>query len=167
MISVLKFANNMLQIDEGFSDEDLEANLQRDKHARLTNSVNQLIDQLTPSAPDTQLRNACDQLVSPVLLYSSSEHTPEHFMIAQYYDRITGNAGADGLLAWDARHFGSTRGAMLQRGVYETASDNQPGMTTSFPVILLGFDCISKLVTEELGFLESFCLIGYVCTSII
>jgi hypothetical protein len=42
----------------------LEANLQRDKHARLTTAVNQIIDELTPSAPDFQLRDACDQLVS-------------------------------------------------------------------------------------------------------
>ena len=42
----------------------MEANLQRDKHARLTTAVNQIIDELTPSAPDFQLRDACDQLVS-------------------------------------------------------------------------------------------------------
>lgn len=53
-----------LQIDEGFAEDDLETNLQRDKHARLCNMVNQLIDELTPSAPDFQLRDACDQLVS-------------------------------------------------------------------------------------------------------
>ncbi|KAI0292680.1 hypothetical protein B0F90DRAFT_1920254 [Multifurca ochricompacta] len=52
------------EIDEGFDEDDLEANLQRDKHARLTSAVNQLIDELTPSAPDFQLRDACDQLVS-------------------------------------------------------------------------------------------------------
>lgn len=51
------------QIDEGFSDDDLESNLQRDKHARLCNTVNQLIDELTPSAPDGQISNACGQLV--------------------------------------------------------------------------------------------------------
>lgn len=52
-----------LQIDEGFSEDDLEANLQRDKYARLCNTVNQLIDELSASAPDFQLREACDQLV--------------------------------------------------------------------------------------------------------
>jgi hypothetical protein len=51
------------QIDEGFAEDDLEANLQRDKYARLTTAVNLLIDELTPSAPDFQLRDACDQLV--------------------------------------------------------------------------------------------------------
>jgi hypothetical protein len=55
------------QIDEGFAEDDLEANLQRDKHARLCNAVNQIIDELTPSAPDFQLRDACDQLVSKIL----------------------------------------------------------------------------------------------------
>ncbi|KAF8489636.1 kinase-like protein [Russula emetica] len=54
------------EIDEGFAEDDLEANLQRDKHARLTTAVNQLIDELTPSAPDFQLRDACDQLLSIV-----------------------------------------------------------------------------------------------------
>lgn len=52
-----------VQIDEGFAEDDLETNLQRDKHARLCSMVNQLIDELTPSAPDFQLRDACDQLV--------------------------------------------------------------------------------------------------------
>lgn len=52
------------QIDEEFAEDDLEANLQRDKHARLCNSVNQLIDELTPAAPDFQLQEACNQLVS-------------------------------------------------------------------------------------------------------
>ena len=51
------------EIDEGFDEDDLEANLQRDKYARLCNNVNQLIDELTPSAPDFQLREACDHLV--------------------------------------------------------------------------------------------------------
>lgn len=54
----------MQQIDEGFAEDDLETNLQRDKHARLSNLVCQLVDELTPSAPDFQLRDACDQLVS-------------------------------------------------------------------------------------------------------
>jgi hypothetical protein len=52
------------QIDEGFAEDDLEANLQRDKYARLTTAVNLLIDELTSSAPDFQLRDACDQFVS-------------------------------------------------------------------------------------------------------
>jgi hypothetical protein len=58
----------LYQIDEGFSEEDLESNLQRDKYARLSNTVNLLIDELTPSAPDFQLREACDQLVSSLYL---------------------------------------------------------------------------------------------------
>ena len=51
------------QSDEDFVEDDLEANLQRDKYARLTSTISQLIDELTPSAPDFQLRDACDQLV--------------------------------------------------------------------------------------------------------
>lgn len=51
------------QIDEGFSEDDLDTNLQRDKYARLCNTVNQLIDELSPSAPEFQLQNACNQIV--------------------------------------------------------------------------------------------------------
>ncbi|KAI0035206.1 hypothetical protein K488DRAFT_76773 [Vararia minispora EC-137] len=51
------------EIDEGFDEDDLEANLQRDKYARLTNTISSLIDELSPSAPDFQLRDACDQLL--------------------------------------------------------------------------------------------------------
>lgn len=67
------------QIDEGFSEDDLDANLQRDKYARLCNTVNQLIDELTPSAPDFQLRDACDQMVDFLLL---SIHRDEGVLIA-------------------------------------------------------------------------------------
>jgi len=56
---------SLLQIDEGFSEEDLESNLQRDKYARLCTTVTQLIDELTPSAPEFQLQNACIQIVGP------------------------------------------------------------------------------------------------------
>ncbi|TFY66122.1 hypothetical protein EVG20_g4965 [Dentipellis fragilis] len=56
--------SNKSWIDEGYAEDDLEANLQRDKYARLTNAVNQLIDELNPSAPDFQLRDACDQLIA-------------------------------------------------------------------------------------------------------
>ncbi|KAF5334339.1 hypothetical protein D9758_018242 [Tetrapyrgos nigripes] len=55
------------EIDEGFSEEDLEANLQRDKYVQLCNQVNSLIDQLTPSAPDFQLSDACDQLFTIIV----------------------------------------------------------------------------------------------------
>lgn len=53
----------ILQIEEDFVEDDLETNLQRDKHARLCNLVNQLIDQLTPTSPDYTLRDVCTQLV--------------------------------------------------------------------------------------------------------
>lgn len=51
------------EIDEGLAEDDLETNLQRDKNARLCNMVNQLVDELTPSALNFQLRDACDQLI--------------------------------------------------------------------------------------------------------
>lgn len=52
------------EIDEGFDEHDLETNLNRDRHARLTASVNGLIDKLEPSAPDFQQREACDELLN-------------------------------------------------------------------------------------------------------
>lgn len=55
------------EIEEEYDEDDLEANLQRDKLARLTGLVNQMIDELTPSAPDFQLRDACDQLIGILL----------------------------------------------------------------------------------------------------
>ncbi|VDB91802.1 unnamed protein product [Peniophora sp. CBMAI 1063] len=51
------------EIDEGFDEDDLEANLQHDKYARLTSNISSLIDELSPAAPDFQLRDACDQLM--------------------------------------------------------------------------------------------------------
>ncbi|KAJ7846577.1 hypothetical protein B0H14DRAFT_3454270 [Mycena olivaceomarginata] len=51
------------QIDEGFIEDDLEANLQRDKYTRLCNMVNGFIDKRTPSALDFQLCDACDRLL--------------------------------------------------------------------------------------------------------
>ncbi|KAF8746478.1 Serine/Threonine protein kinase, catalytic domain, partial [Rhizoctonia solani] len=51
------------EIDEGFDEHDLETNLNRDRHARLTASVNNLIDKLEPNAPDYQQREACDELL--------------------------------------------------------------------------------------------------------
>lgn len=51
------------EIDEGYEEDDLEANLQRDKYARLTSAINQLVDELNPDAPDFQIRDACDELV--------------------------------------------------------------------------------------------------------
>ena len=52
------------EIDEGFDEDDLEANLQRNKYARLTSNISSLIDELSPAAPDFQLRDACDQLMN-------------------------------------------------------------------------------------------------------
>jgi hypothetical protein len=61
------------QIDEGFDEDDLEANLVRDKHARLCTTVNRLIDELVPNAPDFALREACDQLVCMHLYLCSQD----------------------------------------------------------------------------------------------
>lgn len=59
-------ANHQLfnQIDEGFDENDLETNLSRDRHARLTASVNALIDKLEPMTPEYAQRDACDELLA-------------------------------------------------------------------------------------------------------
>ena len=65
-ISLFNYVLICFQIDEGFSEDDLDAKLQREKNARLCSLVNQMIDELTPAAPDFQLRDACDQLVGRI-----------------------------------------------------------------------------------------------------
>ncbi|KAI5117925.1 hypothetical protein M0805_002004 [Coniferiporia weirii] len=112
------------EIDEGFSEDDLEANLQRDKHARLCSLVNQMIDELTPAAPDFQLRDACDQLVG-ILLDAPEMHSQL--------------VSAHGMLA------------ILE--VLEAKSSSRDVTTKLLQIINL-------LVTTDVGFLESFCLIG-------
>ncbi|KAF8268543.1 hypothetical protein EI94DRAFT_1727509 [Lactarius quietus] len=111
------------EIDEGFAEDDLEANLQRDKYARLTTAVNLLIDELTPSAPDFQLRDACDQLLGIL------SDAPE--MQGQL-------VSAHGMLA------------ILE--VLEGRGSRE--------VIMRLLQIINLLVTDDAGFLESFCLIG-------
>ena len=54
------------RLTEGYVEDDLEANLQRDQHAQFFTTVNQLIDELTPSAPNFQLWDANYKLVLPV-----------------------------------------------------------------------------------------------------
>ncbi|KIP02523.1 hypothetical protein PHLGIDRAFT_130695 [Phlebiopsis gigantea 11061_1 CR5-6] len=110
-------------IDEGFAEEDLESNLQRDKHARLCNTVNLLIDELTPSAPDFQLREACDHLLTIII------DTPE--MQSQL-------VSAHGMLA-----------------IMEVLESR-----ISREVALRLLQIVNTLVTSDMGFLESFCLIG-------
>lgn len=110
-----------MQIDEGFAEDDLETNLQRDKHARLCSMVNQLIDELTPSAPDFQLRDACDQMVSTeyddvVLII---EQTTDH-----HHDGESGNVVPTRLFAWYASNFGSVGREMFSGCVDEAASYN-------------------------------------------
>ncbi|KAF8318953.1 kinase-like protein, partial [Clavulina sp. PMI_390] len=55
------------EIDEDFVEDDLETNLQRDKHARLCSLTNNLIDQLLPNAADYTLRDVCSQLLNLAL----------------------------------------------------------------------------------------------------
>ncbi|KAJ7202878.1 hypothetical protein GGX14DRAFT_653362 [Mycena pura] len=111
------------EIDEGFAEDDLEANLQRDKYARLCNMVNGFIDQLTPSAPDFQLRDACDQLLSIMT------DTPE--MQLQLV---------------------SSHGMLAILEVLEGKCSRDVSMRL--------LQMINLLVNANLGFLESFCLIG-------
>ncbi|PCH40431.1 kinase-like protein [Wolfiporia cocos MD-104 SS10] len=111
------------EIDEGFAEEDLESNVQRDKYARLSNIVTQLIDELTPSAPDFQLREACDQLLA--IMTDTPEMQPQlvsaHGMLA-ILEVLEGRASRD--------------------------------------VTLRLLQIVNTLVTADMGFLESFCLIG-------
>lgn len=111
------------EIDEGFAEDDLETNLQRDKYARLTNQVNQLIDELTPSAPDFQLREACDQLLGIM------SDAPE--MQVQLV---------------------SSHGMLAILEVLEGRCSRE--------VIMRLLQIINTLVQSDIGFLESFCLIG-------
>ncbi|KAL0960993.1 hypothetical protein HGRIS_005988 [Hohenbuehelia grisea] len=111
------------EIDEGFAEDDLEANLQRDKHARLCNTVNQLIDQLTPSAPDFQLRDACDQLID---VMSETSDMQVQFV--------------------------SSHGMLAILEVLEGKCSRE--------LIMKVLQIINMLVTADLAFLESFCLIG-------
>ncbi|KAJ8081011.1 Protein kinase of the Mitotic Exit Network [Marasmius tenuissimus] len=111
------------EIDEGFSEDDLEANLQRDKYARLCNQVNSLIDELTPSAPDFQLRDACDQLLT---------------IMADTPDMQMQLVSSHGMLA-----------------ILEVLEGK-----CSRDVIMKLLQIINALVTADVGFLESFCLIG-------
>jgi len=98
--------SKLSQIDEGFAEDDLETNLQRDKHARLSSMVNQLIDELTPSAPDFQLRDACDQLVS----YGSQRlHVSSQAFIDKYFERSAGDAATARVVAWNACYSRSFR----------------------------------------------------------
>jgi hypothetical protein len=62
-----RFNYSIIKIEEEFAEEDLDANLQRDKHARLCAAVNQLVEELVPNAPDYELRETCDQLVRHLL----------------------------------------------------------------------------------------------------
>ncbi|TFK48734.1 hypothetical protein OE88DRAFT_1633996 [Heliocybe sulcata] len=111
------------EIDEGFSEDDLETNLQRDKYARLCNTVNELLDQLTPSAPDSQIRDACDQLMTIL------EDVPE------MQEQLV-----------------SSHGMLTILEVLENKSSRD--------VVLKLLQIVNLLVEDDMGFLESFCLIG-------
>ncbi|KAJ3481208.1 hypothetical protein NLJ89_g12230 [Agrocybe chaxingu] len=105
------------------NDRNLDANLQRDKYARLCNTVNSLIDELTPAAPDFQLRDACDQLLNIM------GENPE--MQVQL-------VSSHGMLA-----------------ILEVLEGR-----CSRDVVMKLLQIVNLLVTEDLGFLESFCLLG-------
>ncbi|KAG8969493.1 hypothetical protein FRC03_002354, partial [Tulasnella sp. 419] len=111
------------EIDEGFVDNDLETNIVRDKHARLCSTVNNLIDELLPTAPAYALRDACDGLLAVL------EDAPE--MMSQLV---------------------SSHGMLAIVDVLEANPTRE--------VIMKLLKIINLLVTSDLGFLESFCLIG-------
>ncbi|KAH8830757.1 hypothetical protein DL96DRAFT_1594203 [Flagelloscypha sp. PMI_526] len=111
------------EIDDHLAEDDLETNLQRDKYARLCGTVNGLIDEFTPAAPDFQLREACDSLISIL------EESPE--MLSQLV---------------------SSHGMLAILEVLEGKCGRD--------VILRLLRIVNLLVNADLGFLESFCLIG-------
>ncbi|KAG8716348.1 hypothetical protein FRC09_015862 [Ceratobasidium sp. 395] len=111
------------EIDEGFDENDLETNLSRDRHARLTSSVNALIDKLEPNTPDDEQRNACDELLAIMA------EAPE--MQAQL-------VSAHGMLA-----------------ILEVL-ESKPSRDVTIRLLKI----VNLLVGGDLGFLESFCLIG-------
>ncbi|KZS90479.1 hypothetical protein SISNIDRAFT_475331 [Sistotremastrum niveocremeum HHB9708] len=111
------------EIDEGFVEDDLETNLNRDKHARLCASVNQLIDELVPKAPDFNLRDTCDQLIAIIA------DAPEMQM-----------------------QLVSSHGMLAILEILESKPSRE--------VALKLLQIVNLLVTADIGFLESFCLIG-------
>src|SRR5260370_42131465 len=98
--------DSIVKIEEDFAEEDLDANLQRDKHARVCATVNQLVEELVPNAPDYALRETCDQLVRYSL------HTPNRRksigVVDHGYRGCTRDAVAACFLTWYA---GDSRGA--------------------------------------------------------
>lgn len=53
------------QIEESYEDDaDLEINLLREEHARLSATITTLVDELQPHAPPYELENVCDSIVS-------------------------------------------------------------------------------------------------------
>lgn len=88
-----------VQIEEEFGEEDLDANLQRDKHARLCATVNQLVEELVPNAPDYALREICDQLVRYDIPEPKIKLTD---VIDSGYGGCTRNAAAACFLTWYA-----------------------------------------------------------------
>lgn len=105
----------------------MEANLQRDKHARLCNSVNQLIDELTPAAPDFQLQEACNQLVSAQFSFFPASLTDNHFRLAHHPHRRPGNALATRFFPWNACDTGSLGRQLFKRGKHETPPHRESG----------------------------------------
>ena len=97
--------------------------------------MNTLIDELTPSAPDVQLRDACEQLVhcfSP----SALDRINISLLTAGHYPWHTGDAISTCLFAWyacNSRGFGGTcrswcqlqASANRQRGTFDNKSPTQ------------------------------------------
>lgn len=89
--------------------------------------MTQLIDELTPSAPDFQLREACDQLVCPNPLLVAPVGDAHFALTAQHYRRHTRDAVPARFRTWDARDPGSPRGPFVKGRHYEAVTDRQCG----------------------------------------
>lgn len=125
------YDTELFQIDEGFAEDDLEANLQRDKHARLCTLVNQLIDEFTPAAPDFQLQEACNQLVSAWISSCITVSTYNYHRLALHPYRRPRNAITARFFPWNACDTGSLGGKLFKRGEYEATPYCKP--STAFP----------------------------------
>lgn len=141
----------------------MEANLQRDKHARLCNTVNQLIDELTPAAPDFQLQQACDQLVpiqSPFAIGSLLITVlTQLFILTDTPEMLSQLVSSHGMLAILEVLEGNCSREVNMKLLHIVNLVRPPLITAQ------GRSHPTQLVTEDAGFLESFCLIG--CASIL
>jgi hypothetical protein len=80
-------------------------------------------------------------------------------VVAQYHEGHTRDASPIRLIAWDARYPRSFRREVFEGRYYETSADHQSGRSPPFKLYEVTLIQL-QLVTADVAFLESFCLIG-------